>query len=62
MIEEMDTNEIKLTIKNNTTTSGIAFPMTPRPEVRDDGIFPSKKEIPIIKHLYNQLKRLLKPL
>ena len=40
----MDTNEIKLTIKNNTTTSGIAFPITPRPEVRDDGIFPPRKE------------------
>ena len=50
-------NKIILTGKNNITTSGIPFPKTPEPEIRYDGIFPTKQQI--LDNLKNKLKRLM---
>lgn len=48
-------NKITLTDKNNTSISGIKFPETPPPEVRYDGIFPTREQI--IENWKNKLKR-----
>lgn len=61
-IEMNNKDEIILTDKNNKTISGVRFPGTPPPEVRYDGIFPTKEQI--IENWKNKLSKLkrLKPL
>lgn len=54
-VEMNNKDKIILTDKNNVTTSGIKFPETPPPEVRYDGIFPTKEQI--IGNWKNKLKR-----
>lgn len=54
-VEMNNKDEIILTDKNNKTISEIRFPETPPPEVRYDGIFPTKEQI--IENLKNKLKR-----
>ena len=48
-------NKIILTNKDNTTTSGKQFPKTPDPEIRYDGVFPTKQMI--LDNFKNKLKR-----
>ena len=48
-------DEIILTTTDNITSNGIRFPETPPPEIRSDGIFPTKEEI--IAYWKNKMKR-----
>ena len=55
-VEMNNKNKIILTDKNNTAISGIKFPKTPPPEVRYDGIFPTREQI--IENWKNKLNKL----